>query len=1089
MKNIINRFTQKKRAFQNLALSVCFLFCILGHSQLENPLVGRYTASDGLPNDNVYAITQDRQGFLWVGTENGLARYDGVGFLTFQHDHTNPHSISSDDILCMITDHEGQIWIGAFGGGLNKLDPQEKRFQRFEHDPGDAKSVSHSNINTLFEDSKSRLWVGTDGGGLNLYHPETQDFTHYKFGPENQIHPNNQILSIEENYNGKLWVGSQKGLFILDPETGEWEPFQSLWESDINLATARITALYQDHTTRDLWIGTYQGVYRYIQNSNLPKPIIYKSENGDQFGLSDNQVNVLFKDQLGALWAGVGSDGLNRFSLDKDSFVHWRHQSLEENHYRDIRTIYQDRTGIIWVGDRGQGLMKIDRKPAKYLVYRQGKGAYGLSHPLVRCIVTDQNGNLWAGTEDGLNYINRLKQTVSRYHYVEGVPESLPSDKVTALAWYNRQLVVGTAGGLCRMENGQFIPFHQEQNQQDHMLNTAITGLIQDGSSGLWIGGEQGLTWFNGEGFTYFLPEPGSRKAMSGKHVTALALDDKQDLWIGVQGEGLSHHSPGSQKFEHFRADPNDPQSLGNNTVYDIHCFLDFIWVASPGGLNRMNRSTQQFLKYSKKSGLPGNTVYAIADDGRDELWLSTNHGLCRMNPFQETFRNYDVVDGLQGNRFTPGSVFQTSENELFFGGVNGLNTFYPKHVKDNPFAPKVAISRVQVPTMSENLDYSNKPGLELTHHDKVIHFEFRALDFTLPEKNQFRVMMSPMDRDWTTPGAREITYVSLPPGPYVFRVKAANNDGVWSNEDAEFHIRIHPPFYRTWTAYALYFLLILTAVLGAVKSFRLREERKNKKRLEENSAQIKEEADRAKQVFLAHMSHELRTPLTAVIGYTELVEEEISDFEILQQQQIRPDLEKIKASAYYQLSLVSNLLELSNLEAGNTQLSLTTFDIAVEIQAMLPHFEAQLTENRNSFKLRIPEEIGTIKTDRIKLMEILMNLLINANRYTRDGEITLLIRRLKTFSGSTGKEQEAITFAVKDTGQGMSEKELGQILDGLRNPLGRRKTIGPGLGLELCYKFARMMSGEIDFHSKKGQGTRVTLRLPAELDEKTLPT
>ncbi len=1085
MQTYLNTTTSKKwPSALKLRSLIFFLSSFLAYAQLENPLIGRLTVNDGLPNDNVFAIVQDQEGYLWVGTENGLARYDGVGFSVFQHDHTDPDSISSDDILCMLTDKEGMIWIGAFGGGLNRLDPKELTFQRFTRNPGDPNSLSHSNVNTLFEDSQSRLWVGTDGGGLDLLNEKQGSFTHFRFGPINQIHPRNQILSIAENYDGKLWVGSNQGLAILNVDTGDWEPFQPFHATEIDLNATRIASLYLDPSTRDLWVGTHQGIYRHRQGSDLPEPIIYRRENRERNGLSDNRVNVVFRDGLGTLWAGTGGDGLNRYNLEKDSFLQWRHQSMGGTHLNDIRSIYQDRTSIIWVGDRGQGLMKIDRKPAKFLVYRKGKGPYGLSDQTVNAVITDPSENLWVGCEDGLNYINHLKQTVTSYHHVDKTPESLPDDEVTALSWYSDKLIVGTAKGLSQMENGNFKPFHQEQKTPNSLLNQRITCLQRDGPSKLWIGTEKGLSCFNGNDLIHFPEDLTDENEMKGRNITALTIDEKGDLWIGSKDKGLSRHKAKSEVFEHFTAYPGDPQSLSSNTIHDIHCFLDFLWIGTPGGLNRMNRDAQTFQQYTKKSGLPGNTVYAIADNGKEDLWLSTNQGLCRMNPFTHTFRNYDVLDGLQSNRFSPGAAYQSFTGEIFFGGIGGLNTFYPKYVKDNSFPPKVSISRVQVPTLGKDVNFWNNSNLELNHQDKVIHFEFRALDFTLPEKNEFKVMMDPFDKEWTQPGSQRITYANLPPGSYVFRVKAANNDGIWSNENAEFRLSITPPFYRTWIAYLFYAFSTIFVCYALIKYNQQRERKDANRRLQETSKQMKLEADRAKQVFLANMSHELRTPLSAVIGYTELIQEEIADWSSEKTEQISPDLEKIKSSAFYQLSLVTNLLELSKLEAGQNELSLTTFDVLEEIKIMLSDFQAQLAATGNTFKLRVPHDVGVLKTDRIKLLEILMNLLSNANRFTRDGEITLMIRRLVTYRESKESKREWVTFVVKDTGIGMTDEEISQILDSLRNPLGRRKAKGPGLGLELCYRFSRMMNSEIDIDSEKGVGTRVTLRVPSDCSD-----
>ena len=1027
-----------------------------------------FTTDKGLSNNSVYAVLQDHVGFLWVGAEDGLNRYDGVQFIQFRHDPLDPGSLSGNDVTCLLEDRENQLWIGTWDGGLNRYDRETNRFERFPNITDPGKNFV-TGINCLHEDAKGRLWIGTKGEGLVLFDKEKNRFRGFPFVSDNPRSPENQIWSLTSEPSGPLLVGTDRGLFRFDPDSETFQAF-SFADSKNGPNNDPIRSLLMDQSGH-LWIGANRGLFRVGPNQN---DIHFYGEN-ESDGLEDETINTIFEDRRGTIWVGVDSGGLSRFIPAENGFRSYRGGSELGPISFGIRAINEDRSEIMWIGTQRGGLIKLDRKPLKFRSFAYDPvGEDGLSNPIVNAIMVDQQDNVWIGTEAGLDYLDRLNRSYTHYRLNPEKTENLAGNSVSALAADGEgRIWVGTHQGLYLFRDGARQSFLREPGNPNSLPNNEITCLKTDHLGMLWIGTRNGFSRYDGRFHNYHREAP---NGAGGNRISTLFEDEHYSFWVGTESLGFSRFDRETGGFQDYLNDPNDRNSLSNNSVTSIHSFLGFFWIGTRGGLNRFNPETGQFRRYTIKDGLPGQTISGISDDRRSYLWISTNEGLTRFNPMTNEFRNYAIADGLLSSQFTIGAVTQSAQGELFFGGINGMNSFFPSLVKDNPYPPKVAITRLQVPTLGGKVAFPNRSEVRLSHRDNVVQFEFRSLDFTMPERNRYQFKLDGFDKDWSETGfVRNATYAGLAPDTYTFRVRASNNDGVWSKQDATARIIIQPPFYRTTWAMVLACVLLAVWSAWLIQGYRRRKRDRIENNMRLESVRINDALNRTRRFFLSNMSHELRTPLATIIGYAELLKEEVEDLSAsVSQKDLIRDLTRIRTSAYHQLSLVTNLLDLSSIEMGQVELFPVIIDVEKMLDEMLAEFKPQL-EPGNRFELRLIQPVGPFFNDPVKLQNILLNLLLNANQVTRAGDIILTVERVDS-KPPKSDEVGWMVFTIEDTGSGLTQRALDDLV---HPPVGssRKKSGGMGLKLDLCRRLCEMMNGVMEVESEPGKGTKICIR------------
>ena len=812
----------------------------------------------GLSQSIVKCICQDKQGFLYFGTEDGLNKYDGYKFTVIRHNPEDNNSLSYNDITALCVDRNGIIWVGTFNAGLNKYDPVTEKIIRFRHISEDTNSLSNNNINCIYEDINGGIWIGTNNG-LNKLLPSdsTQNnytFTHFLNSSNNsKLAGKNIIHSICQDYKGTIWVGSENGLYKLDL-SNNGEPKNKLirfshdkadaWSLSNNI----VRSIFED-SQQNIWIGTDNGLNKLEKRKEGSYNFRnYKNKISDRQSLNNNQIYAICEDNPGNLWIGTNGGGINIFDRNNEKFVSYLHdpQNLRSISYNEIRAIYKDYSGIIWIGSYGGGIDKVSRGVNQFNLYSYSPhSGNGISHPIVWAIFADKDSILWIGTHGG--GLDKLDRKTNRYsHFVHDRKNtlSLSSNIVRVIFEDSRgKMWIGTHGGginiFDRITN-KFRAFHHNEKDPASLAHDEIRSIYEDKSGTIWIGTYgYGLDKFSRKDnkFIHFKNEPNNTSSLSNNFVRVIFEDSGGNFWIGTEGGGLNKFDRKSGKFRAYKSNINDSSSISNDYIFSIFEDSDgYLWLGTwGGGLNKFDPKSEKFIHYTTKHGLLSNSIYGILEDEKGNFWLSTNYGISKFNKKTETFKNYNERDGLQSNEFNGGSYFKSKNGEMFFGGIKGFNSFFPSQIKDNNYIPPIVITSFQKFNREVKLNKTTSfvKQIELSYKDYVFSFEFASLDFYAPEKNKYAYKMEGLDKNWiqTSSGKRFANYTTLPAGNYIFRVKGSNSDGIWNENGTSIILFISPPFWKTWWFTVLIFVVLafITYVFykNRLKNVRLKTELK----------------------------------------------------------------------------------------------------------------------------------------------------------------------------------------------------------------------------------------------------------------------
>jgi PAS domain S-box-containing protein len=785
------------------------------------------TIDDGLSQNAGLALLQDRQGYLWIGTQDGLNRYNGYTITQFKHDPDNPASLSHNSIIALYEDREGYLWIGTWGGGLNRYDPASGQFTRYTPDPANPDSLSHPIVTDIFQDRQGMYWVATFGG-LERFDPATSVFSHFRHNPDNPNSLSSDAISaLLPAPEGKLWVGSGAfstpgaGLNLFDPATGA---AQRLAQTGECLASPNISDLLAD-AQGNLWIayGGYGvsggGLDRYNPDSgtcaHFDNAIAFDNQ------IVDNNFTDLAFDRDGALWIAGWSGGLWRMAGD-GQFSGIRHNPADPESLSSDNTftVLPDRSGVIWVGTLSAGINKLNLDTLQFRTYRHDAvNPKSLPSNHVSAFAEISDGMIWLGSvENGLVRFDPASGEFSAYRSDPANPASLSSDIVLTLyADPDDTLWIGTLGsGLNHFDprTETFTRYQNDPADPQSLLENQVTNLIRDRAGRLWVGTFAGLSRLD-PGATGFVNYP-----MPAPPVSFGLVGD--ELWTGTWGGGLyrldlanpASLDPGTAAISSLKNDPANPNSLSNDGVWTILQTPDgMVWLGTQAGLNRYNPQTGQLQIYSEKNGLPNASIMGILRDAQGFLWLTTNHGVARFDPQAETFLVFEKSDGLQGNEFNSNAYFQASNGDFYVGGVDGFSIFDPLNLRQNELPPPVVITDFSIFNTSQRFNLAET--IRLNYDQNFISFEFAALDFHDPRRNQYAYKLEGFDKDWVQAGTRNYaSYTNLPGGDYTFHVRAANSDGFWNETGAMLKLRVTPPFWQTWPFQAALLLGVVSMLV-----------------------------------------------------------------------------------------------------------------------------------------------------------------------------------------------------------------------------------------------------------------------------------
>ena len=1056
------------------------------------------TTDDGLPTNQIFALCQDNKGFLWIGTANGLVRYDGYDFKKYTHNQANKKSLSNNYVYTIFEDSFGYLWIGT-AGGLNKFNSATQSFTHYTHNSSDQHSISYNIISAIYEDKDRNLWIGTNGGGLNKYDRERQQFIRYqKTSDVTNCLSSNNITSIYGDNSGNLWIGLYgNGIDKYEKASKKFTNYRSSVTDVNSLSSNLVLCVYVD-SNDDLWVGTEdKGLNKYNYESNSFIRFLRKPD--DPLGLNSSIVFSVIEYNKNNLLIGTGN-GLNIFDKEKNQIIKYNYNRYEpEKIFGFSRVIIKDNVGLIWVGTDAQGIKKINPQLNFYHFRNIPDNFENLPHQNVMSICEENDSTIWFGEGGGgLILFNFITEEYAQFTVDLNNKNSISSTAI--LAVYKDRfgiLWIGTiGGGLNRLVPNKkdlslssFIIYKNNPDDPKSLSDNNVGSIFEDSYGELWVGTYGGglNKVINKDGnrnlisFYHYKANPNDTSSITSNHITFIYEDRSRELWIGTS-EGLNRYIRDKDNFVRYLNKDENLESFASN--YIVSAYEDEsnnLWIGTNAGLSKFNRSNGLCRNYSKKDGLPDEMIYRIEEDNKGNLWLSTNYGLSKFNPRTESFKNFNVQDGLQGNEFDTGASFKNKKGQIFFGGMTGLNVFHPDSIRENNHIPNMVITDFQLNNISVSVGLDTifnrtilnnaiveATEIELYHYDKVISFEFAALDFQIPKKNKYAYMLEGFDKNWhsTDANRRFVTYTNLDPGDYVFRVKGSNNDGHWNEAGASVRLIILPPWWATTWAYFIYALIIISIVYFTWRLQLKRIRIKHDYEMSKFEAEKLHEVDELKSRFFTNISHEFRTPLTLILGPVKQIVEKLSDGKM------KDELSIVHKNANKLLGLVNQLMDISKLESGNMKLRTSLVNFISLVKALTLSFTSYAERKRIILKFNSTENEVIIYIDKDKIEKIITNILSNAFKFTPEGgriEVTL------------AKDDKYVNTIISDTGIGIPKAKMSKIFDRFYQVDGShtREQEGTGIGLALTKELVELHKGKIEVESEESKGTTFTVRIP----------
>jgi len=1035
------------------------------HALVRDLKFTHLTTNDGLSQGYVVAILQDRRGFMWFATRDGLNRYDGNAFIVYKNNPNDSGSLSSNFLQDMMQDDHGYLWI-ATNTGVNKFDPGTERCTRYLHNPDNPNSLGGASVKSIAQDSRGSLWFGTEDSGLDKLDPTTGTFTHYR--NDSDGHVVGRISQVIEDRHREIWFVGERGLFHLNrqtgqitrpPATGNGLSVDSVYEDETGslwmLVDSPVVGLAKYDREADrlttyplgahdvgvlastssggslngalvadgqngLWVPSSQGLY-YFDRQKEHFTFRFQHNETNQDSLDSNAIFSVYRDRGGVLWVGTENSGLNILDFRQEQFVHFVHRPADPSSLSPgrVKAVYQDTNGVLWVGLFPRALDRFDRKTGKITHYVPTPGdkktlAEGTN---VNSIFKDRAGYLWVG---------------------------------------------GGGSGLVRFDErtGRFKHYRHNPDDPNSLISDNVYTIFGDRNSHMWVGQEGGLSRFDParDGFTNFRPVP-DRPASLENTVWVIDQDRSGSLWLGTWGGTLFRFDDKAKTFVAYAPDPRAPDKLNGGGINTLHeDRTGTLWVGAMDGLYRYNRQSGKFARYTENQGLPSSTIRCILEDGVGRLWLSTQKGISRFDPPRETFRNYDVSDGLQSNEFSTG-CYQAPNGEMFFGGTNGLNAFFPENVRDNPYVPPVVITSFK--TFNKSVPIGPKSALKkaipyvdsltLPYSYNVFSFEFAALSYANSRKNRYRYKLDNFEPGWNEVDSKQrlATYTNLDPGKYVFRVQGSNSDGIWNEEGVSLIIVITPPWWGTnW--FRVLCVVVAVTLLWAAYQRRLRQLH--------HEFEMTLDARVGERTRIARDLHDtLLQSLHGVLLRLQTVSQLLRERPVEAQDQLDSTIEQVAEAITEGRDAVQGLRE-STVQKNDLARAISTLgeELATDSTGDRPAFRVALEGEARNLHPILRDEIYRIAAEALR----------NAFRHAHARKVEVEIRY----------DDEQFRLRVRDDGKGIDIVVLlGQ------EPKGH-------YGLPGMRERAKLIGGKLVIWSEVDAGTEVELRIPAGTAYATAP-
>jgi signal transduction histidine kinase/ligand-binding sensor domain-containing protein/CheY-like chemotaxis protein len=1052
---------------------------------------------DGLPNASVSGVLQDKQGFIWLATQGGLARYDGSNFKTWENEPFNNGSISGDLVQTFYFDESDTLWVGTYSG-LNRFRPETDSFDHFRFSDSDPQSLSNDLVITITRDARGMLWVGTLNG-LNRLDEKTGMFKRYFNDPaDGHSIPNNTIRSLFLDSKGRLWAGTTGGGFCsYDYEKDRFDNRLAPAAGEAGIPPSLSVQTIKEDGHGNLWLGAWgTGLVRFNPDSGSIKT----------FTMPDNRIYVINTQNDSEVRVGTWGGGFHILHTDSGLINSFKASKALGALPNDVvYSILEDDSGELWVGTNGGGVARLDRTSASFTAFvADVNNPDALPSGKVLATLVDSHGDLWTSIYSaGIHRYDPSGQKWIHYRHNESDPTSLGDDTCNYLYEDSqKRLWVCTNSGLSLFNRttGNFSTMKPEKGKPDSLADSIIYCILEDPAGNFWIGTyTAGLDYWDRKTgtITHYQFNPENQSSLSDNLVNTLAYDESGRLWIGTNN-GLNRLQNGRFVRYHYTAE--NPSGISNSSIQRIK--LDSrgtLWISTRGGgVNRYDSTTDSFKHFMKPDGLPSNICYNVLEDRSGDLWFVTQTGIALFDRETGTLKRVSLFKELENASYNAGST-EGPNGELYFGSIGMLAKFDPSRYETNSHVPPVYITDLRAANTPKLLVPMSKitagEAIRLEYFENSVEFRFAALDFRDPAANQFAYKLEGFDKDWTYSASRNFaTYTNLPGGTYVFRVKASNNDGLWNEDGAAFTLKIKASPFLSAPAILLY-LVVLTAMGYALAMFQSKRVLTGKvKELTSAQAALQEasveagrlafeadRANRAKSSFVATVSHELRTPMNGIIGMAEILS--------------RTRLDKaqgecvsvIRKSGDSLLSIINDVLDFSKIEADKMELENMEFNLRELMESIRATFHYPANGKGLYLNVQVAPGIPASFTgDSLRLGQVLSNLISNAIKFTERGGIHVNVDLVETSVDGIAR----LAFKVADTGIGISREDKSHLFMpyAQADQSTTRLYGGTGLGLTISKRIVELMGGSIKVDSNPGKGSTFSFEIALKTIESISP-
>lgn len=1026
------------------------------------------TSEDGLSQGTVETIIQDDQGYIWLGINDGLCRYNGYEFKIYKHDEELENSITNNYIVDIKQDNSGNIWVGT-ANGLSKIDTKTDLITNYNMND-EEKSLSHYNIGDILITKSGDVLVGTSDG-LNIYNEKKDEF--YRIFNKDSDLSSQFIRSLAEDENQNIWVATNNGIDKIDIKNNKNIISFKTGDGKFDISENDIYVVRYDPKGY-IWAGALkEGLNRIDINTNEVKQ--YKNDDRDEKSLPGNHVKDILRDSSGNLWVGT-DNGLAKYNEQTENFATYKNKIYDKTSLvnDEVFSIQEDESGLIWVGTYA-GISMFDPNTNIEHYKKDPFDENSISDNPIHGIYEDKDGLLWVGTNSkGVNVINRKNYNVKHLNKTSK-DYPISDDNINDIVGIDNKIFIATKNGLNEVDKD--LKTINIYNTEDGICNNNITALFADSKKNVWIGTANGISVLNTNTNEIIdITDILTNHNIEDKYIKVIYEDSKGNYWVGcfIDG-GLVKIDPNKRTIENYRNKKEDKTSISSNNIRSIvEDKNGNLYIGTSYGLNKLNESNNTFERYSEKDGLSNNTVYGLLVDDNNNLWASTNLGISKLDTNTMTFETFNIIDGFQGNEFNGRAYYKNKSGELFFGGINGLNIFRPNDINRSRYVPTVIFDEFKV----NGKVYKDINNQEFKYNENTINISVFISNYKNTKNIQYMYKLEGVSDSWDISRSNNINYSYLAPGTYTLKIKARSYSGKVSDESAvKFIIKL--PIWKSKAAILIYLIIITIVIYRTINSVkRLDNLVKNKtlqltKEMEKNDKLLKKviELEKRKNNYFVNLSHELRTPLNVISSTEQLVTELNKSKDGIGKSKLNGCMQVVRRNTKRLLNLINNIIDTAKIESGSYQLNIREHDIVYIVEEATLSLKDYI--ERKGIELIIDPEMEEkiIKCDEHEIERCIVNLVSNAAKFTPEGgTIEVTIEDL----------DEKVKIIVKDTGIGIDKKYHDSIFNRFNQVIdqGAESKGGSGLGLTITKQIIDMHGGQISVESELGKGCKFIIIL-----------